>query len=148
MPEWLSSHLPAGWNGWHLAVLTVVLAVCSAAVSLVAVAYALARLPHDYFVNPDVRRPVDRHPVLRALLAVARNLLGYFLIVLGIVLSLPGVPGQGILTILMGVMLIDFPGKHRAEQWLLTRRGVLNGVNKLRARLGREPIIAPHSADA
>ena len=141
MPEWLSTRLPEGWTGWHLAVFAVVLAVISAAVSLVVVAYALARLPPDYFVNPAVRRPVDRHPVLKVLLAVGRNLFGYILILLGIILSLPGVPGQGVLTILMGVMLIDFPGKHRAERWLLTRRGVLTGVNKLRTRLGRPPLI-------
>lgn len=72
---------------------------------------------------------------------VLRNLFGYFLILLGIILSFPGVPGQGLLTILMGVLLIDFPGKHRAERWLLTRRGVLSGVNKLRARVGRPPLL-------
>jgi hypothetical protein len=145
MPEWLSSHLPEGWTGWHLAVFAVVLAVISAVVSLAAVAYALARLPPDYFVNPSARRPVDRHLVLKVLLAIVRNLFGYFLIALGIILSLPGVPGQGLLTILMGVMLIDFPGKHRAERWLLTRRGVLTGVNKLRARLGQPPLIGPNT---
>ncbi len=145
MPEWLSSRLPEGWTGWHLAAFAVVLAVISAVVSLAAVAYALARLPPDYFVNPGARRPVDRHPVLKVLLAVVRNLFGYFLIALGIVLSLPGVPGQGLLTILIGVMLIDFPGKHRTERWLLTRRGVLTGVNKLRARLGKPPLIGPNT---
>src|SRR5262245_45448644 len=132
MPEWLSSHLPEGWNGWHLAMFTVALAVTSAVISLVAVGFALARLPADYFVNPEARRPVDRHPILKILLTIARNLLGYVLIVLGILLSLPGVPGQGLLTVLIGVMLIDFPGKLRAERWLLTRRGVCTGVNALR----------------
>ena len=141
MPEWLSSRLPAGWNEWHLAMAAVALAVTSAVVSVLVVAFALARLPADYFVNPAARRPIDRHPVLKVLLAIARNLLGYFLIALGCILSLPGVPGQGLLTILIGVILIDFPGKHRSERWLLTRRGVLTGVNALRAKLGKRPLI-------
>jgi hypothetical protein len=141
MPEWLASRLPEGWTGWHLAAATVGLAVASAAVSIVVVTIALARLPADYFVNPEARRPLDRHPVLKVLFAIVRNLLGWILIGLGIILSLPGVPGQGVLTILMGVMLIDFPGKLRAERWLLTRRGVLTGVNKLRAKLGRPPLL-------
>jgi hypothetical protein len=140
MPEWLASRLPEGWTGWHLTAAVVGFAVASAVVSLVAVGYVLTRLPADYFVNPAARRPVDRHPVLKAARVVGRNLLGWFLVALGVLLSLPGVPGQGVLTILMGVMLVDFPGKYRAERWLLTRRGVLAGVNALRARAGRPPL--------
>jgi hypothetical protein len=144
MPEWLKAYLPDGWNGWHLAAVTIGLGVVTALASLVVVGFVLARLPADFFVNPEARRPIDRHPVLRVVLCVLRNLFGYFLILLGIALSLPGIPGQGLLTILMGVLLIDFPGKHRAERWLLTRRGVLHAVNRFRTRVGRPPLI-PHA---
>ena len=139
MPEWLSSRLPDGWNGWHLAALSVGLAVSMAAISVVIVGYVLARLPADYFVNPDAQRPMDRHPILKVLAVLTRNVIGYALIALGIVLSLPGVPGQGLLTVLMGVMLIDFPGKHRFQRWLVTRRAILGAVNRLRARSGQPP---------
>ena len=142
MPEWLRTYLPEGWNGWHLAMAGVALGVITAVISLVVVGIVLVRLPADFFVNPEARRPIDRHPILKLLLCVVRNLLGYFLILLGVVLSFPGVPGQGVLTILMGVLLIDFPGKHRAERWLLMRRGVLTTVNRFRARFGRPPLIA------
>jgi hypothetical protein len=141
MPEWLASRLPDGWTAWHLLALSVGLAVTMAAVSVVIVGYVLARLPADYFVNPDARQPIDRHPVLKALAVLTRNVFGYVLIALGIVLSLPGVPGQGVLTILMGVMLIDFPGKHRFQRWLVTRRPVLAAVNRLRAKAGQPPFI-------
>jgi hypothetical protein len=146
MPEWLASRLPEGWNGWHLAAATVGLAAISAFASLVVIGVALARLPADYFVNPLARRPLDRHPLLKVVFLLVRNLMGYLLIALGVVLSLPGVPGQGLLTVLIGVMLVDFPGKHRAERWLVTRRGVLTGINKLRHKLGQPPLIA-HPAD-
>ncbi|MFM8271932.1 MAG: hypothetical protein ACKODX_06300 [Gemmata sp.] len=139
MPEWLSSRLPDGWGPWHLAAISVGLAVSMAAVSLVVVGYVLARLPADYFVNPNAQRPIDRHPVLHGLVVLVRNVMGYILIVLGGLMSLPGVPGQGLLTILMGVMLIDFPGKRRFQVWLVTRRVVLTGVNRLRARAGQPP---------
>ena len=142
MPEWLASRLPEGWNGWHVAAAGLVLTVTTAVVSLAGVAIFLARLPPDYFVNPETRRAAhDRHPVLHVLAVVGRNLLGYFLILLGIALSLPGIPGQGLLTVLIGVMLIDFPGKHRAERWLLSRRGVLTGVNRVRAKFGKPPLV-------
>lgn len=142
MPEWLAEWLPEGWNGWHLMAATVGLAVASAVVSIVVVGFVLARLPADYFVNPAARLPIDRHPVLKVLFVIVRNLFGWLLVALGVLLSLPGVPGQGALTILMGVMLIDFPGKYRVERWLLTRRGVLAGVNRLRAWLGKPPLLS------
>jgi hypothetical protein len=141
MPEWLSSRLPEGWTAWHVAAVAVALTVTTAVGSIVAVGYFLAQLPADYFVNPDARRRVEgRHPVLHVLFAFGRNLLGYVLIVLGIIMSLPGVPGQGLLTTLIGVMLIDFPGKQWMEQWLISRRGILAGVNKVRAKLGKPPL--------
>ncbi|MCE9566111.1 MAG: hypothetical protein K8U57_29165 [Planctomycetes bacterium] len=147
MPEWLQSLLPEGWTPWHVAVTGVVLAVASALVSVVVIGYVLSRLPADYFVNPAAREVKARHPVVHVLFLIVRNLFGVLLIVLGAIMSLPGVPGQGILTILMGVMLVDFPGKHHAERWLLTRRGVLTGVNVLRAKMGKPPLLAelPHS---
>ena len=141
MPEWLASRLPEGWTGWHVAALAVTLTVSTAIGSLIAVGFFLAQLPADYFVNPQTRRTVEgRHPVMHVLLILGRNLLGYFLIVLGIVMSLPGVPGQGLLTVLIGVMLIDFPGKRRMERWLISRRGVMTAVNRVRAKLGKPPL--------
>lgn len=141
MPEWLSSRLPTGWNGWELAAVATGFAVASAVVSLVVVGFVLARLPADYFVNPGARLPIDRHPVLKAIVVLVRNVIGYILIALGIVLSLPGVPGQGLLTVLMGVMLIDVPGKFRLERWLVSRRPVLSAVNRLRAKFGTPPLL-------
>ncbi len=141
MPEWLSSRLPDGWTEWHLVALSVGLAVGMAALSLPIVGYVLNRLPADYFINPDAQRPIDRHPILKWLFVLTRNAIGYFLIALGAVLSLPGVPGQGLLTVLMGVLLISFPGKHRFQRWLVTRRMILGAVNRLRARSGQPPFV-------
>jgi hypothetical protein len=110
--------------------------------SLIVSAIILVRLPADHFADGKPRALwVDRHPIIRWTLIILKNLLGIVLVLLGIALSLPGVPGQGILTILIGVMLIDFPGRRKMERWLLTRRGVLNTVNKLRARYGAPPMI-------
>ena len=65
---------------------------------------------------------------------------------LGIVLSLPGVPGQGLLTILIGVILLDLPGKQRFERRLMMRPAVFTAVNSIRARFGREPLLPPLDA--
>jgi hypothetical protein len=71
---------------------------------------------------------------------VGKNIGGILLVALGIVLSLPGVPGQGLLTVLLGIMLLDFPGKHRLEQKLLSRPSIVNAINKLRARFDKKPL--------
>ena len=49
---------------------------------------------------------------------IARNILGYVLIALGVVQLF--VPGQGILTILAGLAVADWPGKGRFFRWLRT----------------------------
>ena len=62
------------------------------------------------------------------------------LIVLGVVLSLPGVPGQGLLTMLLGLMLTSLPGKRRVELWILRHKPVAKTVNRLRERFHRAPL--------
>jgi len=62
------------------------------------------------------------------------------LVGLGIVLSLPGIPGQGVLTILLGIMISDFPGKERLERKIVSYPKVLEALNKLRERFGKPPL--------
>jgi hypothetical protein len=56
-------------------------------------------------------------------------------------------PGQGILTILVGLLLMNFPGKYRVERWLVTRPGVLRSLNRLRKRRGEPPFQVPEHPD-
>jgi UPF0716 family protein affecting phage T7 exclusion len=79
-------------------------------------------------------------PVSRAAYTIGKNLLGAVLVVVGIVLSLPGVPGQGLLTVLVGVLLLDVPGKRRLELAIVRRPAVLRTINRLRRRFGRKPL--------
>jgi hypothetical protein len=110
------------------------------ALSFVAVAIAVVRLPDDYFSRPG---PPVRHTRTSTLRRIARNLLGILLIAVGVVLSVPGIPGQGVLTILLGVMLVDFPGRWKAERWLVSHPGVLAAMNTLRRRFGKPPLREP-----
>jgi hypothetical protein len=56
-------------------------------------------------------------------------------------MSLPGVPGQGLLTILLGIMLLDFPGKRGLEYKLVSKPKVRDAVNKLRRKFGKPDLI-------
>lgn len=106
--------------------------------SLIATPWLIAQIPADYFVRKPV--PLMGHPV-RMLLRGLKNLCGGVLILAGIAMIL--LPGQGILTIVVGVLLVDFPGKRRVEIWLLTRRRVPEAVNWIRKRFHREPLCIP-----
>ncbi|RME33433.1 MAG: hypothetical protein D6786_07715, partial [Gammaproteobacteria bacterium] len=52
-------------------------------------------------------------------------------------------PGQGLLTMLVGLLLMNYPGKYRLERWLVTRPRVLETLNWIRARTGHPPLAAP-----
>jgi len=65
------------------------------------------------------------------------------MVIVGIALSIPGIPGQGVLTILAGLILMDFPGKRRLLLVALRRGPVRAVVDRLRARRGRPPLEIP-----
>jgi hypothetical protein len=74
---------------------------------------------------------------------IARNLVGGILVLLGLVL-IP-LPGQGVLTILAGLALMDFRGKRRVEHWLILRPAVFAAINHSRLRAGRPRLVRPLS---
>jgi len=80
-------------------------------------------------------------PFVRWGAVIAKNLFGVFLVCLGLVLSLPGVPGQGILTILLGLIMLDIPGKRPLEARIIKRPAVLAAINDLRARFKKPPLV-------
>ncbi len=130
--DWLSS--PGGVA--LVSALSLVLFVAS----IVALPWFVARLPADYFrERPDVPPSVIHDPSLRRLAHVGKNVLGGCLLLAGLAMLV--LPGQGILTILMALVLLDFPGKRRLERKLVSRPRVLDALNSLRRRRGREPLV-------
>jgi membrane protease YdiL (CAAX protease family) len=112
------------------------------AISLAIVAFIMVRIPANYFQEDYSPQFLSgRHPVIRIFGLVGKNVLGVLLVALGIVMSIPGVPGQGILTILLGIMLLDFPGRRRMESRLVSRPRVLGAINKLRHRFGKPNLV-------
>ena len=117
------------------------ISIGSAVVSLALVTVVLVRLPKDYFVDPKSRTLHTHHPVVRIVLTILKNLLGLMLVMGGIILSIPGVPGQGFLTIFLGIMLLDFPGKYPLERAILRRPAILGAINRIRAKFHKEPLV-------
>ena len=124
--------------------------VASTAITTFIVGWFLVGIRHDYFVagTRGMSRRISS-PWARALYFTGKNVLGVVLIAVGIVLSLPGVPGQGLLTILVGVLLLDVPGKRRLELRVVRRPKVAAAINRLRARFDKPPLdLASDDEDA
>ena len=127
-----------GFITWQSILLAVLLFVVTFSISLAIVSVIMVKIPADYFKEDRPQKLfADKSPAVRYLLIIGKNLLGVVLVVLGILMSVPGVPGQGILTILLGVMLLDFPGRRRLEHKLVSRPQVLNTINKLRHKFDK-----------
>ncbi len=131
-----------GFITWQSILLAVLLFVVTFSISLAIVSVIMVKIPADYFKEDRPRELfADKPPAVRYLLIIGKNLLGAVLVVIGILLSLPGVPGQGILTILLGVMLLDFPGRRRLERKLVSRPQVLKTINKLRHKFDKPELV-------
>jgi hypothetical protein len=94
----------------------------------------------DYFdeTEPTARSPWPRQRVLYWAWRLLKNLLGAVLLLAGFVMLFT--PGQGILTILAGLWLMDLPGKRRWERNLISRNKVLTSINWTRQKFGQPPL--------
>lgn len=108
--------------------------------SLIAIPYILVRIPADYF---DVRVPrhwmQNHHPILRMMGHIAKNAVGAIFLFAGFLMLF--LPGQGILTMLIGVSMLDFPGKRKIEAKMIGQRTVLGVINGMRDKFGKPPLV-------
>jgi hypothetical protein len=107
--------------------------------TLVIMPIVIIKLPEDYFIR-DQREPVlhsSRSP-LWAVLVLVKNAIGIVLILSGLAMIL--LPGQGLLTILFGVALTNFPGKYRLERRIVTNPAVSGALDKIRSAADRPPL--------
>ncbi len=134
MLDWVRHHETILWALIGVSAFTLV-------ASLFLVPWMIVRIPVDYFDPMSVHEHpfADHHPAVRLLLVVGKNLLGVFFVLLGVLMLV--LPGQGLLTILAGLVLIDFPGRRRALEWIVSHQPVLRSLNWIRERAGRDPLV-------
>ena len=126
---------------WQKILVGALIFLASFLINLGIVSFILVKLPADHFSkNRKTKFWAGPRPAIHAAKVIGKNIAGVLLVALGIVLSLPGVPGQGLLTVLLGIMLLDFPGRHRLEQKLLSKPSILNSINGLRKRFDKPPL--------
>ena len=126
---------------WRSVLIGALIFVGSFLINLAIVSIILVKLPANHFSkNRKTKFWSGPRPAIHAAKVIGKNIGGLLLVALGVVLSLPGVPGQGLLRILLGVMLLDFPGRDRLEQKLLSKPSIVNTINRLRGRFGKPPL--------
>ena len=135
MLEWFYNNEVLVW--WLLAISSV-----SLLGTLIVVPLILVRLPAGYLLRSDRQGApwMSRNQYLRVPIFLARNLLGAILVLAGILMLV--LPGQGVLTIIIGLVLMEFPGKYHAERWVMNRPSVLTAINWIRVKASKPKLLA------
>jgi len=112
--------------------------------SLLGVSWFVAQIPDDYFlsIKRTPSRLKEKVPFLRLLLLIGKNLLGVCLIAGGLLMIV--LPGQGLITIITGLLLIDYPGKFQLEQKIVSMPSVLRALNWIRIK-AKKPLLKRNS---
>jgi hypothetical protein len=114
--------------------------VASFLLSILIVAIVIVKLPANYFSSHYQQDFLPNSSwFTRWGVTILKNLIGLVLLIAGIIMLIG--PGQGILTILIGLMMMDIPGKRPLEARIIKRPAVLSAVNNLRARYNKPPLI-------
>lgn len=136
MIEWLSKFWAT--TTWGEILLGAAVIGASVLLSFAVVSFVMVKIPATYFHSGHQHHFLsDKHPLFRGVAIVGKNILGVFLIVLGVILVLPGIPGPGFLTIFIGLILTDIPGKRGLEARIIRRPFILAAVNKLRLKYNK-----------
>jgi len=135
--EWLQEH--ETFLGWMVAV-----SIATLVLSILTTPFIVIRMREDYFLGGR-RIPEGsfkgQHPVLRLTVLVLKNLLGLLLLLAGI--TMLALPGQGLITVLMGLLLMNFPGKRSFELRIISIPSILKSINWIRAKARHPPLKLP-----
>jgi len=141
--DWLLEQWQWVRNHEELFVWIGALSLFTVVVSFFAVPMVIRRMPHDYFLETSEGAEAirEQHPALRVLFLVMKNVLGMLLVIGGLIMFVT--PGQGILTLVIGLLLMNFPGKRRLEIRLIRMKPLRRAVDWIRSRAGQCPLVLP-----
>ena len=130
--EWLQHHEEVlTWLGIGTVVALIVAALL--------VPRLVAGLPADYFCHQK-RKDGRQEPrsATRLVLTILKNTVGFLFVLAGVAMLV--LPGPGTVTILLGLVLMDFPGKYKLVRSIVARPAVLGSLNKIRGKAGVAPL--------
>ena len=106
--------------------------------SLLSIKWLVALIPEDYFIKNRGSKIKTNNQIGWYLVLILKNLIGYSLILGGIVMLV--LPGQGLFTIIIGLMLSNYPGKYSVEKKFIAIPTILKSINWLRKKSNKPPL--------
>ena len=109
-------------------------------ISILGISWFIAQIPEDYFLRSK-RQPSkwrEQKPILRFVVMFGKNLIGLSLIIGGLLMLV--LPGQGLLTIVTGLLLVNYPGKYKLEQKLSSMPSIFRALNWIRVK-AKKPLL-------
>ena len=108
-------------------------------VSLLSIGWLVSLIPSDYFINKKESKFKLNYPVAWIVSTIIKNIFGYILILGGGLMLI--LPGQGLITIFIGLMLSNYPGKYSIEKRIIATPRILKSINWLRKKSDEPPLI-------
>ncbi len=102
-------------------------------VSILAMPWLLGKIPADYFVRNNYRKNGRNF-----FITTIKNFFGFVLLLVGIIMLLT--PGQGVISILLGLFLMEFPGKRNLELKIIRNDATFKAINWLREKAKKPPL--------
>ena len=109
--------------------------------SLIIIPRLIINLPPDFFLKRKKSVSVKQIVVFRVTFFLLKNFLGFLLFLCGILMLF--IPGQGLLTMFLGLVLLDFPGKYKLQLYCLKVQPVRRSLNWIRRKYEKEAFIFP-----
>ena len=133
--------------GANFIFLIILLTTAAAIAYFIVISYIIIRMDKEFFLDKNfLTDNISKNTHLRPInssvtyvVKIAKIIFGVFLLVCGIVMLV--LPGQGLITMLIGLSLLPFPGKNKLEQNLLSRKSVRSSLNWIRVKANKEPFI-------
>lgn len=119
--------------------LLTLISIVTFAISIICIPLLVARLPRDYFKRAPQRSATTQRRVTSGylLLLIVRNIAGLALLLAGIAMLF--LPGQGIITMIIGLVIMQVPFKRKLIYRMTRPLSVRHGLDWLRTRMKREP---------
>ena len=131
--QWFSDH-PEKLMGLGISSIFIFL------LSIIGISWFVANIPEDYFFESK-RKSTKWHeqkPILRLVVIFGKNIIGVLLIIGGLLMLV--LPGQGLLTMVTGLLLVNYPGKYRLERKLVSKPSIFRTLNWIRIKANKPPL--------
>jgi hypothetical protein len=120
----------------------VVFSMVTFVLSLVLIPWVVGRLSPDCFLRLHLNDSITPPPSFGlVVLVILRHALGTVLLMAGIAMLF--LPGQGLLTIILGALLVSFPGKRKLIGSLVSQPKIRKSLDWLRNKRHKPPFFWP-----